>query len=264
MDAGRPPTEAAALPELLREATPFLLFTGKGGVGKTTLACASAIRLAEAGRRVLLVSTDPASNLSQVLEVAVGPEPVAVPGVPGLEAVDIDPQAAAAAYRERVVGPYRGRLPEAAIASMEEQLSGACTVEVAAFDCFTELLAGEGRWGEYDTLLFDTAPTGHTLRLLALPAAWNDFLATNTTGASCLGPASALTASRARYEQAVAALRDRARTTVVLVARPEASTLEEAARTAGELAAAGMGRQRLVVNGLFHAADPDDPVALAY
>ncbi len=249
--------------DLLSHPTRHLLFTGKGGVGKTTLACGAAIHLADGGRRVLLVSTDPASNLTEVLGVAVGSEPVAVPGVANLEAVDIDPQQAAAAYRERVVGPYRDLLPESAVAAMEEQLSGACTVEIAAFDEFTALLAGEARWGSYDVICFDTAPTGHTLRLLALPAAWSDFLETNTCGASCLGPTTALAAGRARYKAAVEALADPAQTTLVLVARPEATTLAEAARTAEELAAVGVANQRLAVNGLFTATDPSDPVAVA-
>ncbi len=249
--------------DLLSHPTPYLLFTGKGGVGKTTLACATAIHLADGGRRVLLVSTDPASNLSDCLGVAVGDEPVAVPGVARLEALDIDPQAAAAAYRERVVGPVRDLLPAETVASMEEQLSGACTVEIAAFDAFTALLAGEGRWGEYEVICFDTAPTGHTLRLLALPAAWSDFLENNTTGVSCLGPTSALISSRARYEAAMDALTDPAQATVVLVARPEITTLSEAARTAEELAGAGVANQRLVVNGRFTSTDPADPVAAA-
>lgn len=249
--------------DLLTHPTRHLLFTGKGGVGKTTLACATAIHLADDGRRVLLISTDPASNLADVLGVAVGTEPVAVPGVANLEAVNIDPQQAAAAYRERVVGPYRELLPEGAVAAMEEQLSGACTVEIAAFDEFTALLAGEARWGGYDTLCFDTAPTGHTLRLLALPAAWSNFLETNTSGASCLGPTTALASSQARYKAAVAALADPLQTTLILVARPEATTLAEAARTATELAGVGVTNQRLVVNGCFTATDRSDPVAAA-
>jgi len=249
--------------DLLTHPTRHLLFTGKGGVGKTSLACATAIHLAEGGRRLLLVSTDPASILSDVLGVAVATTPVAIPGVANLRVVNIDPQAAAAAYRERVVGPYRDLLPTTAIAAMEEQLGGACTVEIAAFDQFTALLAGEVHGGEYDVICFDTAPTGHTLRLLALPAAWSDFLATTPGGASCLGPATALASSQARYRAAMAALADPLQTTVVLVARPEATTLAEAARTAVELAGVGMVHQRLIVNGRFTATDPSDPVAAA-
>jgi arsenite-transporting ATPase len=238
-------------------------FTGKGGVGKTSNACAAAVTLADAGRRVLLVSTEPASNLDQVLGVAIGREPTAIPGVPSLSAINIDPEAAARAYRERVIGPYRHVLPDDAVAGMEEQLSGACTVEVAAFDEFTELLTADGPAAEFDHVVFDTAPTGHTLRLLQLPAAWTGFLETNERGASCLGPASALRTQQARYAAAVEALSDPARTTIVLVARPDRGALEEAARTSRELGALGLRHQRLLINAVFHATDHSDHLAVA-
>lgn len=242
--------------------TRHLFFTGKGGVGKTSLASACAVQLAEAGRRVLLVSTDPASNLDEVLETRLSDTPTPVAGVPGLSALNIDPEAAAAAYRERMVGPYRGLLPEAAIRSMEEQFSGGCTVEIAAFDAFAALLAGTGVAGDFDHVVFDTAPTGHTLRLLTLPSAWSEFLSTNTTGTSCLGPLAGLEHNRSIYAAAVAALTDAAVTTVVLVARPETAALREAERSRHELAELGVANQVLAINGLFDAPS-EDPVAQA-
>ena len=242
--------------------TRHLFFTGKGGVGKTSLASACAVQLAEAGRRVLLVSTDPASNLDEVLETRLSDTPTRVAGVPGLSALNIDPEAAAAAYRERMVGPYRGLLPEAAIRSMEEQFSGGCTVEIAAFDAFAALLAGTGVAGDFDHVVFDTAPTGHTLRLLTLPSAWSEFLSTNTTGTSCLGPLAGLEHNRSIYAAAVAALTDAAVTTVVLVARPEVAALREAERSRHELAELGVANQVLAINGLFDAPS-EDPVAQA-
>jgi len=242
--------------------TRHLFFTGKGGVGKTSLASACAVQLAEAGRRVLLVSTDPASNLDEVLETRLSDTPTRVTGVPGLSALNIDPQAAAAAYRERMVGPYRGLLPEAAIRSMEEQFSGGCTVEIAAFDAFAALLAGTGVAGDFDHVVFDTAPTGHTLRLLTLPSAWSEFLSTNTSGTSCLGPLAGLEHNRSIYAAAVAALTDAAVTTVVLVARPETAALREAERSRHELAELGVANQVLAINGLFDASS-EDPVAQA-
>ncbi|WP_078843320.1 arsenical pump-driving ATPase [Streptomyces albus] len=258
------PSPSDALAGLRAAATPYLFFTGKGGVGKTSTASATALGLADAGRRVLLVSTDPASNLGEVLGVEAGPVPVPVPGAPGLYAVNIDPAAAAAQYREKVVGPYRGTLPASAIDQIEEQLSGACTVEIAAFNEFVALLADPAVTERFEHVVFDTAPTGHTLRLLSLPAAWSGYLVTNPGGASCLGPLSELGAQRERYARAMETLADPERTTVVLVTRPDDGPLAEAARTADELRALGIARQRLVVNGVFTAARRDDPLAVAW
>ena len=243
--------------------TRFLFFTGKGGVGKTSLACASAVALADRGLQVLLVSTDPASNLDEVLGVTLGSEARAVPGVAGLSALNIDPEAAARAYRERLVGPYRGKLPDTVVRSMEEQLSGACTMEIAAFDDFARLLGEPAATAEYNHVIFDTAPTGHTLRLLSLPGAWTGFLDTNTSGTSCLGPLAGLQKQRSLYEGSVAKLADGERTTLVLVSRPQKGALDEAERTSKELAAIGVRNQRLILNGIFHAAVPDDNLACA-
>ena len=241
--------------------TRCLFFTGKGGVGKTSLSCGTGIALAESGKRVLLVSTDPASNLDEVLEVSLGSTPTAVPAVAGLFALNIDPEAAAHDYRERMVAPYRGVLPAAAIQSMEEQFSGACTVEIAAFDEFSALLGDPDKTRDFDHVIFDTAPTGHTLRLLSLPSAWDDFIGSSTAGASCLGPLAGLEQQRALYAATVAQLADPAQTTVVLVARAETAALREAERTAGELAGLGIGHQVLAINGLFQAAAPGDVIA---
>lgn len=247
---------------ILFAATPILFFTGKGGVGKTSLACATGVALADLGKRVLLVSTDPASNLDEVLGVELASVPRPVPSVAGLFALNIDPEAAAHAYRERVVGPYRGVLPDAAIASMEEQLSGACTVEIAAFDEFTKLLGDTSSTSAIEHIIFDTAPTGHTLRLLRLPAAWTGFMDQSVTGTSCLGPLSGLNSQKALYEKSMGALCDPARTTLYLVSRPETSSLSEAERSRQELAALGVTNQRLILNALFVATDRTDPVAM--
>ena len=250
---------AASLPAIQWDdwSTRFLFFPGKGGVGKTTVASTIALRLAESGRQVLLVSTDPASNLDDVFELNAGPEPTAVPGVPRLALMNLDPEAAALAYRERVVGPYRGVLPSAAIRSMEEQLSGACTVEIAAFNEFTGLLTDPELLGRFDTVIFDTAPTGHTLRLLSLPKAWSGFIETSSQGASCLGPLAGLEAQHDRYAATVKALADSTLTTLVLVSRPDVGALREATRAGSELRALGIHNQRLIVNGVLDAPDGD-------
>lgn len=248
----------ADLPSFLANPPRCLFFTGKGGVGKTSIACATAIALAEAGKHILLISTDPASNLDEMLGVALSDAPRPVTGVTGLEAMNIDPEAAAEAYRARVLAQMESAT-ETERATVREQLSGACTTEVAAFDEFAALLAG-GAPG-FDHVLFDTAPTGHTLRLLSLPAAWTGFLEANEAGASCLGPHSGLKTQEQRFRGAMDALGDAGTTKIVLVTRPDRAALAEAARSAGELAALGLANQTLVVNGVFRASRADDPVA---
>ncbi|MGA9375680.1 MAG: TRC40/GET3/ArsA family transport-energizing ATPase, partial [Mycobacterium sp.] len=243
----------------------FLFFTGKGGVGKTSIACATAITLAQQGRSVLLVSTDPASNVGQVFGLTIGNTITAIPAVPGLSALEIDPNQAAEAYRERIVGPVRGLLPEAELASITEQLSGSCTTEIASFNEFTELLTdSEGRIGQFDHVLFDTAPTGHTIRLLQLPGSWTEFLNEGKGDASCLGPLAGLEKQRAVYAAAVDALADPTRTRLVLVARAQTSTVAEITRTHRELAAIGLTHQYVVINGILPTpADDGDPLASA-
>ncbi len=244
--------------------TRYMFFTGKGGVGKTSLACATAVALADSGRRVLLICTDPASNVQHVFQTDIGETaPTSVAAVARLSAINIRPQAAAEAYRQRAVAPMRGVLPAEAIKSMIEELSGSCTTEIAAFDQFTGLLTDPATAENFDHILFDTAPTGHTLRLLSLPSAWTDFFDGNKHGASCMGPVSALQSQRRQYVEAVAALHDSAHTTLILVSRPDKLALAEADRTSVDLATLGMTNQRLVINGVFHATNTKDPLAMA-
>jgi len=247
-----------ALPDIQ---TRFLFFTGKGGVGKTSLSCAMGLAMAEAGKKVLIVSTDPASNLDEVLGTNLNQVPTAIPGAPGLFALNIDPEAAAHAYKEKMVAPYRGILPVAAIQSMEEQFSGACTVEIAAFDEFSKLLGDPATTAEFDHVIFDTAPTGHTLRLLTLPSAWDEFIASSTGGASCLGPLAGLDKQKALYSATVRRLADPDETAVILVSRPDKSALREAERTRGELAGLGVQNMQLAINGLFQAKTKGDAIA---
>lgn len=241
-----------------------LFFTGKGGVGKTSLACATALSLAQSGKKTLIVSTDPASNLDEVLGVRLTSEPTPIHGIEGLFGANLDPEAAAVAYREKVVGPYRGKLPDAVIRNMEEQFSGACTTEIAAFDEFVRLMADPVATETFDHLVFDTAPTGHTLRLLSLPSAWSGYLNTTTAEASCLGPLAGLHDQRELYRQAFERLADRTLTTVVLAARPERSSLKEAARTQGELAELGIANLFLLVNAVYRTEVKDDAIAQQY
>jgi arsenite-transporting ATPase len=258
-----PITLGTQIMKFINQPTRNLFFTGKGGVGKTSVACATAVKLADAGKKVLLVSTDPASNLDEVLGVTLENHPTPIPEIPTLFAMNLDPEKSAAEYRERMVGPYRGVLPDAAVASMEEQFSGSCTLEIAAFDEFSRLLGDPTATAQYDHVVFDTAPTGHTLRLLTLPSAWDGFMEQNTTGTSCLGPLAGLQSQQKLYQESVKSLSDEAVTTLVLVARAEPSALREAARTSGELAELGVQNQHLVINGVFEAVDSSDPFAAA-
>ncbi|CDN35596.1 arsenical pump-driving ATPase [Bacillus thuringiensis] len=243
--------------------TPFLFFTGKGGVGKTSTACATAITLADMGKQVLLISTDPASNLQDVFEIELTNKPKEIPSVPNLQVANLDPETAAHEYKERVVGPYRGKLPDAVIATMEEQLSGACTVEMAAFDEFSTLLTNKELISKFDHIIFDTAPTGHTLRLLQLPTAWSGFLEESTHGASCLGPLAGLGDKKELYSQTVQALSNSNQTMLLLVTRPDSSPLQEAERAAHELKEIGVSNQFLLVNGILKDCMQNDNVSNA-
>ena len=231
--------------------TKYLFFTGKGGVGKTSIACATAVSLADSGKRVLLISTDPASNLQDVFSMKLTNKGTPIPDIPNLVVANLDPIQAAAEYRESVIAPYRGKLPESVIVNMEEQLSGSCTVEIAAFNEFSSFITDGKAQQEYDYIIFDTAPTGHTLRMLQLPSAWSNFISESTHGASCLGQLSGLESKKAIYKQAVETLANRNLTTLILVTRPETAPFKEAERASGELSALGVHNQILVVNGVL-------------
>ncbi len=234
--------------------TPYLFFTGKGGVGKTSVSCAIAVALADAGKHVLLVSTDPASNLQDVFGIDIDDKGIAIEDCPNLTVMNIDPLLAAASYREAVVGPYRGILPDDAVENIEEQLSGSCTVEIAAFNEFARLITDSEIKETYDHVIFDTAPTGHTLRMLELPSAWTSYLNENTTGTSCLGQLSGLGDKRDTYAQAVSTLAEKTETTMILVARPQLEALAEANRSSLELVVLGIKNQILIVNGILETA----------
>lgn len=241
----------------------YIFFTGKGGVGKTSIACATTMNLADNGKKILLVSTDPASNLQDVFGMDLDNKGTVIGEVPNLTVVNLNPEQAAAEYRESVIAPYRGKLPESVIANMEEQLSGSCTVEIAAFNEFSDIITNDDKRENYDYIIFDTAPTGHTLRMLQLPSAWNTFIAENTTGASCLGQLSGLEDRKEIYKQAVANLSDPKKTSLFLVSRPEESPLKEVERSAKELSDLNIQSHYLIINGLLETYDPADTISKA-
>jgi arsenite-transporting ATPase len=241
--------------------TKYLFFTGKGGVGKTSIACATAVGLADSGKKILLISTDPASNLQDVFNQTLDSKGVAIEEVPGLTVANLDPEQAAAEYRESVIAPFRGKLPVSVIENMEEQLSGSCTVEIAAFNEFADFITGKAEREEYDYIIFDTAPTGHTLRMLQLPSAWSTFISESTHGASCLGQLSGLEQRREIYKQAVQTLSDSQKTNLILVSRPEMGPLKEAARSSHELLQLGIKNQSLIINAVLEQIDDSDVVS---
>ena len=241
--------------------TKYIFFTGKGGVGKTSIACATAVNLADSGKKVLLISTDPASNLQDVFNIDLDNKGTEIKEVPNLTVVNLDPEQAAAQYRESVIAPFRGKLPESVLINMEEQLSGSCTVEIAAFNEFSDFITNEEKRKNYDFIIFDTAPTGHTLRMLQLPSAWNTFIAENTTGASCLGQLSGLESRKEVYKNAVRTLSDSKQTTLILVSRPEESPLNEVERSSNELLDLNIVSQNLIINGVLIEYDENDLIS---
>ncbi len=241
--------------------TKYIFFTGKGGVGKTSIACATAVNLADSGKKVLLISTDPASNLQDVFNMDLDNKGTEIKEVPNLTVVNLDPEQAAAEYRESVIAPFRGKLPESVLVNMEEQLSGSCTVEIAAFNEFSDFITNEEKRKDYDFIIFDTAPTGHTLRMLQLPSAWNTFIAENTTGASCLGQLSGLEDRKEVYKNAVSTLSDSKQTTLILVSRPDESPLKEVERSSNELLDLNIVSQNLIINGVLENYDENDTVS---
>jgi arsenite-transporting ATPase len=237
--------------------TKYLFYTGKGGVGKTSIACATAVALADSGKHIMLISTDPASNLQDVFGTELDNKGKPMKEVPNLVVANLDPIKAAAEYRESVIAPYRGLLPESAINNMEEQLSGSCTVEIAAFNEFSKFITDEKVKKEYDHIIFDTAPTGHTLRMLQLPSAWSNFISESTHGASCLGQLSGLEDKKGIYKNAVTTLTDKDTTTLILVSRPEETPLKEAERASSELSDIGVNNQMIIINGVLDTYDDD-------
>ena len=235
--------------------TKYLFYTGKGGVGKTSVACATAVNLADNGNKVFLISTDPASNLQDVFDTELNNKGVPIKEVRGLVVANIDPIEDAAELRASVIDHFRGLIPDYVYTNMEEQLSGSCTVEIAAFNEFSKFITDEQIQSDYDYIIFDTAPTGHTLRMLQLPSAWSNFISESTHGASCLGQLSGLESKKEIYKKAVDTLADGSLTTLILVSRPEETPLQEAERASRELAEIGVKNQSLIINGVLSSHD---------
>jgi arsenite-transporting ATPase len=236
--------------------TRFIFFSGKGGVGKTSMACTYAVHHADRGERTLIVTTDPASNLADVFEQPIGHQITPIAGVPGLWAMEIDPDRATEEYIDRALAPVRTAFPPAMVQVIEEQMSGPCTAEVAAFDRFTDFLdgtTGSAAPQEFDLVIFDTAPTGHTLRLLELPAEWSQSIqaAARGSGQTCIGPAAAIQDAQQKYERALTIMRDPEHTTFIFVLHPEAIAIRETRRATVELSKLNIHTHQLIINGVI-------------
>lgn len=229
--------------------TKYIFFSGKGGVGKTTMASATAIHYALSGKKTLIVTTDPASNLADVFEQEIGHKITPIKGIDKLYAMEIDPDEATREYKERIIAPFREAMPEDVIASIDEQLNGPCTTEVASFDRFIDFMEGD----EYDIIVFDTAPTGHTIRLLELPVDWSKHIeeASKGTGQTCLGPVQTIQESKDKYDRATALLRNPERTSFIFVMRPEELSLYETIRASKELETLGIQAGEVIINGIL-------------
>ena len=244
----------------------YTFFSGKGGVGKTTMACATAVQWAEQGLRTLIVTTDPASNLADVFEQKIGHGVVAISAVPNLFAMEIDGDRATDEYKERALAPLRAAFPPEMVRVMEEQMSGPCTSEVAAFDCFTDVIDGAREHDRrFDALIFDTAPTGHTLRLLELPAEWSRVIGASAEsgGQTCIGPAAAIEASKLKYDRALAVLRSSDLTQFVFVLQPEDTSIKETQRSMTELRHLGIESFEIIVNGVIPPEEDRNPLFAA-
>lgn len=246
--------------------TQYIFFSGKGGVGKTSMACTTALRSADTGVRTLIVTTDPASNLADVFEQPIGHKITPIEGAPNLWAMEIDPDRATEEYIDRAMAPIREAFPLEMVKVMEEQMSGPCTAEVAAFDRFTDFLDKPSQNGEnFDVVIFDTAPTGHTIRLLELPAEWSQSIdaASEGSGQTCIGPAAAIQDARHKYERALAILRDAQQTTFIFVLHPEAIAIKETRRATEELAKLDIHTHRLIINGIIPPEEHANPLFAA-
>jgi len=245
--------------------TQFIFFSGKGGVGKTSMACTHAVRYADEGKRTLIVTTDPASNLADVFEQAIGHQVTPIAAVPNLFAMEIDPDTATQEYIDRAMAPIRAAFPAQMVQVMEEQMSGPCTAEVAAFDRFTDFIVQDKSAPEFDIIIFDTAPTGHTIRLLELPAEWSQSIeaASAGSGQTCIGPAAAIQDAKHKYENALAALRDQSLSTFTFVLHPEAIAIRETKRAISELTKLGIHNYRIIINGVIPASEKSNPLFAA-
>jgi len=235
----------------------YIFFSGKGGVGKTSMASTTAVHYADGGKKTLIVTTDPASNLADVFEQPIGHHVTPITGVPNLWAMEIDPDEATREYKERSLAPMRDLFDEEMLTVVEEQLSGPCTEEMASFDKFTDFMEDDS----WDVIIFDTAPTGHTLRLLELPIEWSKHIKDSAQGSgqTCMGPVALIQESKKKYDDAVARLRDASRTRFIFVMQAEQTSLEETSRSVTELAALGVATSRVIVNGLVPEAEMVNP-----
>jgi arsenite-transporting ATPase len=229
--------------------TKFIFFSGKGGVGKTSMACTTGIYYADLGKRTLIVTTDPAANLSDVFEQEIGHKITKINGIENLFAMEIDSDEATKEYKERSLAPMREFFDEEMLRIAEEQLSGPCTEEMASFDKFIDFMDEDS----FDVIIFDTAPTGHTIRLLELPVDWSRHIEESSKGSgqTCMGPVALIQDNKKKYDKAIGKLRNKEKTDFIFVMQPEQTSLDETIRSSNELKEIGIETGKIIINGLI-------------
>lgn len=237
--------------------TKFIFFSGKGGVGKTSMACTTSVYYADQGKKTLIVTTDPAANLADVFEQEIGHKITKINGIENLFAMEIDPEKATNEYKERSLAPMRELFDEEMLKIAEEQLSGPCTEEMASFDKFIDFMEEDS----FDMVIFDTAPTGHTIRLLELPVDWSKHIEESSKGSgqTCMGPVALIQESKKKYDDAIAKLRNPERTDFIFVMQPEQTSLEETIRSSNELKEIGIKTTKIIINGFIPKAEAIHP-----
>lgn len=219
-----------------------IFFAGKGGVGKTSIAAATALWVAEQGYKTLLLTTDPAAHLGQIFGAKVTDKPAKMRGEQHLWITHVDAEKATQDYKEKILAEARGKYDKERLLAIEEELNSPCTEEMATFEKFIELATLKN----FEVIIFDTAPTGHTLRLLELPVDWSKQLEIKTFTST--GETEVDRITKSRFKEVIDMMQDINQTTFSFVMYPESTPIKEASRAMEELLSIGVPTSLVVAN----------------